>query len=114
MSAPVPEPWSCSATTNVLGWSRSRHEITEVKTALAGIPFHVKLAIILGRNVTAEPLIESNGRLGLDHSQAHRMVHARRIGDQTIHHRGANALPLKPSVHEQLRNKKRAVSCFSL
>src|SRR5215471_14690009 len=29
MSAPVPEPWSCSATTNVLGWSRSRHEITE-------------------------------------------------------------------------------------
>jgi hypothetical protein len=71
-----------------------------------GIAFHVELAIILMSDAEAEPFVEPQSRIDFHNGQAHRLIETCGLANQATHHLGSDTLPLKRTIHEELRNKK--------
>jgi len=58
----------------------------------------------------SEPSIETQRRVRLHDAECHRLAGTSSLIDQVIHHLGADSLPLKSGLHEELAKKERVFS----
>src|ERR1700741_1079058 len=95
-------------------FSRNREDVADSGSARSErvhvlVALHVELTIILVYNSEAEPLVQPDGGVDLDHVQTHGQIRPVGLANQTMYHFRANSSTLKWNIYKELRNEQGVV-----